>query len=107
MTDELKPCPFCGGVATIETRGTTGVYWIRCFECEALTCCTDKEHAIEAWNTRAERTCECVEHDGYSFRFECSACGYVALVHNCAVRLDELPTYCPNCGAKVVDASTD
>lgn len=56
----------------------------------------------EAWNSRAERTCHRVDVNGYSFRFECSACGYVAIVHNCSVRLDELPNYCPNCGAKVV-----
>ena len=50
----------------------------------------------------AERTCHQVNVNGYGFRFECSACGYVAIVHNCEIRLDELPNYCPNCGAKVV-----
>lgn len=49
-----------------------------------------------------ERTCESVNVNGYAFRFECSSCGYVAIVHNCEIRLDELPNYCPNCGAKVV-----
>lgn len=48
-----------------------------------------------------ERTCHQVNIGGYSFRFECSACGYVAIVHNCTVRLDELPNYCPKCGARV------
>lgn len=42
--------------------------------------------------------CEAVKHEGYSYRFECSVCGYSAIVHNCASRLDELPSYCPNCG---------
>ena len=55
------------------------------------------------YDISAERTCEAVDNGGYSFRFECSACGYVAIVHNCSVRLDELPNYCPNCGARVVD----
>lgn len=50
-----------------------------------------------------ERTCESVNVNGYAFRFECSLCGYVAIVHNCEFRLDELPNYCPNCGAKVVE----
>ena len=45
--------------------------------------------------------CEAVKHEGYSLRFECSVCGYVAIVHNCASRLDELPSYCPSCGRKV------
>lgn len=58
----------------------------------------------EVWNTQPERTCHQVNVNGYGFRFECSACGYVAIVHNCEIRLDELPNYCPNCGAKVVDA---
>ena len=43
-------------------------------------------------------SCEAVKHEGYSLRFECSVCGYSAIVHNCASRLDELPSYCPNCG---------
>ena len=47
-------------------------------------------------------TCENTNTDGYGLRFECSECGYSTIVHNCAVRLDELPNYCPNCG-KAVD----
>ena len=62
-----------------------------------------EEQAIAAWNTRAERTCHRVNVNGYSFRFECSSCGYVAIVQNCETRLDELPNYCPNCGARVVN----
>ncbi len=46
-------------------------------------------------------TCENANADGYGFRFECSECGYSAIVHNCAVRLDELPNYCPGCGRRV------
>lgn len=46
-------------------------------------------------------SCEAVKHEGYSLRFECSVCGYVAIVHNCATRLDEIPNYCPSCGRKV------
>ena len=60
------------------------------------------DDAASAWNKRAERTCQRVDENGYSFRFKCSACGYASLVHNCETRLDELPRYCPNCGAKVV-----
>ena len=47
----------------------------------------------ECWNTNTY---------GYGKRFECSSCGYSTIVHNCAVRLDELPRYCPHCGARVV-----
>ena len=108
---ELKLCPFCGGEPD-EYEGDYG-NGIYCMKCGAMV--GEPIHlgfniaervsygqAIEAWNTRAERTCHRVDVNGYSFRFECSLCGYVAIVHNCEIRLDELPNYCPNCGAKVV-----
>jgi hypothetical protein len=54
MSDELKPCPFCGG----------GVHWedemldvVRCFRCTAdgpWSLGAGKSEAIAAWNTRAE-----------------------------------------------------
>ena len=56
---------------------------------------------IEAWNTRAERTC--YNAIGYGFipdedtpAFKCSECGET---HLC----DNWYDYCPNCGAKVVE----
>ena len=49
-----------------------------------------------------ERTCKNVA-DGYMYHFKCSLCEYDTIIHNCEIRLDELPNYCPNCGAKVVD----
>ena len=51
--------------------------------------------------TLGSGTCENVNTDGYGFYFECSECGYSTIVHNCAVRLDELPKFCPECGCKV------
>ena len=60
------------------------------------------EQAIAA--TMGSGTCENANSDGYGFRFECSECGYSAIVNNCAARLDELPNFCPNCGRKVVSA---
>lgn len=46
-------------------------------------------------------TCENANKDGYGFRFDCTECGYSAIVLNCATRLDELPSFCPNCGKRV------
>lgn len=57
------------------------------------------EQAIAA--TLGSGTCENVNTDGYGFYFECSECGYSTIVHNCAIRLDELPKFCPECGCKV------
>lgn len=45
--------------------------------------------AIEAWNTRAERTCK--NRGGH---MGCSECGWY---------LNENARYCDGCGAKVVD----
>ena len=98
---ELLPCPFCGG----EANTWDGVYmwYVVCKECGAAgsPCLTEAE-AIEAWNSRAERTCHVVKNsrkyvlsDGCElFDDGCSICnGYVGDDDN----------YCSNCGAKVVD----
>lgn len=56
-----------------------------------------KNAAIEAWNTRAERTCRFL-NDGRGILW-CDAEG-------CDYEMDDyltIPNYCPNCGAKVVE----
>lgn len=115
---ELLPCPFCGGEAQIQHQfhkvgydilDWYGVYCHNPF-C-AHVCGHDTEaEAIEAWNTRAERTCENINEqrneNGVLLRrdgriFKCSECGF---------RADDFygddeqgfPRFCPNCGAKVV-----
>ena len=59
MTDKLKPCPFCGGKAMIETCQCAGEetprYRVGCAHC---WCETDwenfcEEDAAEKWNRRA------------------------------------------------------
>lgn len=72
MSDELKPCPFCGGAAELvrsEQRfeyGTGGPYsvmewgyYVFCAECGAGTDAVDipppdEDAAIDAWNNRAQ-----------------------------------------------------
>ena len=59
--NELKPCPFCGGEATLLHGQTENQYsYVRCGKCFSKTAeyyiatthsCDDK--AIEAWNRRA------------------------------------------------------
>ena len=50
---ELKPCPFCGGKASLR-RALYGFFIIcDCCLCETLLCATDDE-VIEVWNKRVE-----------------------------------------------------
>ena len=100
---ELKPCPFCGGKADIVERWPDKFHrMIMCDECGAEF--VDKnEHAVAAWNTRAERTCQSTTDDA-AWCFVCSECGksfprnQLRLAHNHG----EI-NYCPNCGARVVE----
>lgn len=117
--NELKPCPFCGD-KECETYTTEEVSFVQnqdltmseemefllwgtgCYKCSAQVYGFDtEEEAIEAWNTRAERTCNMVpngEH-GNAAVLACSACGNTESVY--AISADDF-NYCPNCGAKVV-----
>lgn len=105
---ELKPCPFCGSEAIYLTftryydrEDTVCVFCNRCKsvvtlewnEAEGINDRT-KAKAIEAWNTRAERTGRIKEDEtGY---LVCSECG--------AIQPEEWTVYyCWNCGAKVVE----
>ena len=55
---ELKPCPFCGGEATLVAYGVNREYEVvQCLECGARTRLFNPEifrggNAIEAWNRR-------------------------------------------------------
>ena len=117
-TNELLPCPFCGG----EPLLIEGFYdydggdrWnyqgasVRC-SCGCILEIPNKSdeylplnHALDfaykAWNTRAERiTTRNGKHKTkYGRKVPlCECCGYAIG--------DSRYNYCPNCGAKVVDA---
>lgn len=54
MSKDLKPCPFCGGVAMI-SKDMIGDYRVECYHCFAHTFYEDSEEkAIEEWNRRAD-----------------------------------------------------
>lgn len=100
---ELLPCPFCGGEAD-EYEGDYG-NGIYCMMCGAMvgepihleyrtTKRVSIAEAIAAWNTRAERTCKQLRIFNLIKR-ECDGKCY-------SWHGDEMPNYCPNCGAKVV-----
>ena len=54
MSDKLKPCPFCGGLAEyISEFSTEAVFCSVCpAAIEDYSC--DKNELIEAWNKRTE-----------------------------------------------------
>lgn len=110
MTDNLLPCPFCGGEAELKHRPISGSddkgWFVRC-RCSARIGLKvngigmTKAEAIAAWNTRMERTCRMKYNAEYSGNeiypteaYTCSSCRLTTY--------DGKPDYCPYCGAKVV-----
>lgn len=60
MKNKLKPCPFCGGEALVDTDyhapyGSIQLFYVICRMCLATTRKELREDtAIEIWNTRTE-----------------------------------------------------
>ena len=123
MSYELKPCPFCGGEAETwsnyfdekdmtlwQVRCKERPYAVEhpCYTADSFVSFTTEAEAVEAWNTRAERTCtfsKC-EKSGDPYP-TCSACGYETDLHECEWYMDDAFEYekkfCPNCGARVME----
>lgn len=56
MSEELLPCPFCGGEAVLHHYYYKEcAYWVQCDACRVSTLAyLDKEYVIRAWNTRVQ-----------------------------------------------------
>lgn len=114
--NELKPCPFCGGNATLWSDGY--MEYVECDVCGAKSqSCYDPQLAVRKWSTRAddykqaaeywqrmyeqtfvERTCHSERSDGW----ECSECGFLD-----AYTTADFINYCPNCGARVTPKNSE
>lgn len=105
---QLKPCPFCGGEASVRVLEYDDDCRVWGVFCESdLNAeynhghCVDnyptEQAAIEAWNTRAERTCR-IEEVPLGIHDDTTA----DVCSECRVTIERDDYYCPNCGAKVV-----
>lgn len=116
---DLKPCPFCGGddvnmgVRPHFREGKGNGWTVLCADCGGSIGYIErpdghfyaeydtKSEAIAAWNSRAERTCK-QEERGWGTEGD-HARVWLTCGHDCMVpTVQDLPNYCPNCGAKVV-----
>lgn len=103
---ELLPCPFCGGEAHVFHYSSAIRDEVWRAVCDKPFCAQGPDgyteaEAIEAWNTRVERTCSVVcIIDGLIMDEPNSielSCGHTFETW------DEVPpNYCPSCGRKVV-----
>ena len=118
-TEELLPCPFCGGKAKL-MEGLHRVdgdvyplYGVCCLDADDSTYGVEHSiygyfyeyEAVEAWNTRAQETCQMTEvfcGTASGVEWVCSACGSTCFVSE-PMDTDEKPNYCLNCGRKVVE----
>lgn len=127
---ELKPCPFCKGeiktaVITFDEKFYEPPYEAWYLEHTDIVAAFDKHcpipttdrfydteaEAIEAWNSRAERTCRMELTDlssgsAYHDVWLCCACGEQVEQHT-VMGKSEPPNYCPNCGARVTPKNSE
>lgn len=108
MSEELKPCPFCGRKAKIETSGSPAHdYCVVCTWCLVKTPRSwDRDRAVRAWNTRAEKVCRWGPEKTHDFCYEGhdywqTECGDAFVLTADGLPAENGYLYCPNCGGKV------
>ena len=113
MSEELRECPHCGATRGLYTLDEYGglcvdddlIAQIFCDNCKSAfenESANNGKELIEAWNTRAERTCTLTnrrwDNGMCTWGVECSECG-ARFEHETG----ECWRYCPSCGAEVVE----
>lgn len=114
---ELKPCPFCGGEAdvhyfahddsecTVMCSNPNCRASVSAKSCGSMT--TAYNRARKLWNRRAERTCRvgCYPpgHEDNLHYEVCSECGTILTASRPGDRHAARASYCPRCGARVVE----
>ena len=132
MSEELRECPHCGATRGLYTLDEYGglcvdddlIAQIFCDNCKSAfenESANNGKELIEAWNTRAERTCEvtelsrkyilertCKNIATNADDFCCSECnaftkGKLINGFDYWYPIGKALSNCPNCGAKVVN----
>ena len=104
MSNELKPCPFCGStnIDCADAGHKTDVWFIQCDDCGATFPHFDSEQeAKDAWDKRAnEKSAKWLPTNIPSYFggiiYKCSECGARDGDHSSI-----LGRYCWRCGAKM------
>lgn len=124
-SDLLLDCPFCGGKPYVQTHGLGDTCVEARVVCPRCHVATRREHqswrvwfgeddltrtlaigrAISLWNRRVERTC----HDTGARKvfFVCSECGEAYRKDSMRLWHHKPWSYCPNCGARIVEEVDD
>ena len=121
MSDELKPCPFCGGEAKAFYCEESGTFDVQCQQCGAIPFIGSRTSerktmadVIAAWNARAAVTdgqFAMAVHNGEAWQRVRTCLKVPGKMHygerrpkgsECGYGLgDSRWAYCPSCGAKV------
>lgn len=118
---DLLPCPFCGGealnvewVTSHDERGwAVACKNPECLMNQGARILRTEAEAAEAWNRRAERTCQMDKSEFADFAQEyeglhsCHKCGEQTAVLACVNESGDMewvkPRFCGFCGAKVAE----